>query len=297
MFDFRYHALSLVAVFLALGIGILLGVTLGDSLVSEATRSVRSSLRDDVVEARRRAREEQASREQRDRLIEAAFPLLASDRLRGERVALVALGELPDDIESAAREVVETAGGSVDSVSVLDVEPVEADLREAFPGDGARPNPSASELEALARRLGASTVAGGRTAMRLQAAYPKRFRGDYRGAESVVIYRAPLPAPHAADGELDGPDSPADRRAKLDRALIRGMERRGATVVGVEESNSEPSQIPFFVDARLTSVDSVDLIGGRVALVFALDGVQGTFGFKSTADEPLPELATGRVPR
>ena len=44
MLDFRYHALSLVAVFLALGIGIVLGAGLGDSVVSQANRDVRSSL-------------------------------------------------------------------------------------------------------------------------------------------------------------------------------------------------------------------------------------------------------------
>ena len=41
MVDFRYHALSLVAVFLALGIGIVLGASLGDSVVSEANKDVR----------------------------------------------------------------------------------------------------------------------------------------------------------------------------------------------------------------------------------------------------------------
>jgi len=50
--DFRYHALSLVAVFLALGIGIVLGVTIGDSLVSDADQNLRDSLRDDVTGAR-----------------------------------------------------------------------------------------------------------------------------------------------------------------------------------------------------------------------------------------------------
>ena len=52
MFDFRYHALSLVAVFLALGIGIVLGVTIGDSLVSDAEKNIRASLRGDVVDAK-----------------------------------------------------------------------------------------------------------------------------------------------------------------------------------------------------------------------------------------------------
>src|SRR5947199_311400 len=52
MFDFRYHALSLAAVFLALGIGIVLGATLGDSVISEANKDVRSSLQGDLLDAR-----------------------------------------------------------------------------------------------------------------------------------------------------------------------------------------------------------------------------------------------------
>ena len=111
MLDFRYHALSLVAVFLALAIGILLGVTLGDSLVSEADRGVRSSLREDVVRARQQASRAQAGVRSRDRLIEAAFPRLARDRLRGRRVTLVSSGALPEAVEASVREAVEVAGG------------------------------------------------------------------------------------------------------------------------------------------------------------------------------------------
>ena len=47
MLDFRYHALSLVAVFVALMIGLLLGVAIGDrGLVSSADRNLRDSLRE-----------------------------------------------------------------------------------------------------------------------------------------------------------------------------------------------------------------------------------------------------------
>ena len=56
MFDFRYHALSLVAVFLALVVGLLLGVAIGDQgLVSSAERDIRNSLRADVRDARAEA--------------------------------------------------------------------------------------------------------------------------------------------------------------------------------------------------------------------------------------------------
>src|SRR5215210_2090301 len=115
MFDFRYHALSLVAVFLALGIGIVLGVTIGDSLVSEADRSLRRGLRGDVVDARNDERSARNQVDRRDDLIKAAFPLLAADRLSGQRVAIVAEGSVPDDVESDIRDSVEEAGGSIDS--------------------------------------------------------------------------------------------------------------------------------------------------------------------------------------
>ena len=49
MFDFRYHALSLVAVFMALVIGILLGIAIGDKgLISSARTDIEKSLRSDL---------------------------------------------------------------------------------------------------------------------------------------------------------------------------------------------------------------------------------------------------------
>jgi hypothetical protein len=93
--DFRYHALSLVAVFLALGIGILLGTTIGDQLVSEANRDLSSSLRRDVVEAREASRGARNALENREQFISASFDHIAGDGLRGRNIAIVSSGELP----------------------------------------------------------------------------------------------------------------------------------------------------------------------------------------------------------
>src|SRR5215212_7041482 len=101
MLDFRYHALSLVAVFLALGIGIVLGASLGDSVISQANKDVRSSLRDDVVNARQEARTAKAAVSNRDDFIEASFRRLAGGKLRGERIAIVSAGGLPQEVESS----------------------------------------------------------------------------------------------------------------------------------------------------------------------------------------------------
>jgi hypothetical protein len=111
--DFRYHALSLVAVFLALGIGIVLGVTVGDSLVSDADQNLRQSLRDDVTEAREQVRDEREVGDRREDAIGELVPEVAEGRLRGRRFALVALGEMPSEVEGSVEEAIEMGGGAL----------------------------------------------------------------------------------------------------------------------------------------------------------------------------------------
>jgi hypothetical protein len=101
--DFRYHALSLVAVFLALGVGLLMGVAVGDSgLASTAREALRDGLRGDLT----RARGELARRE---RFEQRAYPALVAGRLRGVRVRVVADGAVAEEVRAA----VEAAGGEI----------------------------------------------------------------------------------------------------------------------------------------------------------------------------------------
>ncbi len=61
-------------------------------------------------------------------------------------------------------------------------------------------------------------------------------------------------------------------------------------MVAVERRDTAPSTVPFFDEQGISTVDSVDLTSGKVALVFALLGAQGNYGVKETADSLLPEL-------
>ena len=279
MFDFRYHALSLVAVFLALGIGIVLGASLGDTVVSQANKDVSSSLRDDVVKARADARTEQQAVRNRDAFIAATFDRLAGGRLNRRRVAIVAFGGLPPDIEGPVRDAVDGAGGSVDSVSKfdsnLDLTTIGEKIGGRFKGLGAAGGPP----RGLARKLAQQLVRGGPAAGKLKDALPDSFRGDFRGADAVVYYRADI----ASD----------DRSKRFESALLEGLRASRVPVVGVERSEEDPSQIASYTGAGLSTVDDVDQPAGRIAVVLALAGTKGHFGFKSTADAPLPPLRRG----
>src|SRR5256885_17121506 len=131
MLDFRYHALSLVAVFLALGIGIVLGSSLGDTVVSQANRDIASSLRGDLNSARKDARGAHAAVGQRERALDSAFARIADHKLRGRTVDIVASGNLPAGVQSDVRDGIEGAGGRVGSVSELNTPPDVATLGTA----------------------------------------------------------------------------------------------------------------------------------------------------------------------
>ena len=95
MFDLRYHVASLAAVFVALLIGILVGV---------AMRRANST------------REQKAIRE----FVKDAYPSLIADRLRGKRIAILFVGAadagIRGDIERAVRDA---SGGTPVRVRAL----------------------------------------------------------------------------------------------------------------------------------------------------------------------------------
>jgi Copper transport outer membrane protein, MctB len=243
--DFRYHALSLVAVFLALGIGIVLGVTVGDSLVSEADQNLRDSLRDDVTEAREDIRNEQDLGSRREEVIEDTAPIVAAGQLTGVRVALLSFGEVPAEIADSVDEAAELGGGTL--ARTVELTPPE----------------QVGRLRALRRR-------GARLVERRLLAFNR-----------VVVYREP-------PVEDEGDEERESREALLEGALAR-LRRP----VGVESLGTDPSQVGWYEDEGIASVDNVDTPAGQLALVLLLaDGrPEGSFGYKDSAEGALPDLS------
>jgi hypothetical protein len=288
MLDFRYHALSLVAVFLALAIGIVLGVTIGDSLVSDAERALRGNLRADVEKSHAAAAKAQIDVNGRDQMLDQIYPGMVATRLGGVRVAVVSWGPLPNNVESGVRDAVNKGGGRIDSISVFD-KPLTA-LKTSLGADafGAQTADEQS-LQALGHSVGRSLTVGGHVLRALRTEFPDDFSGRLRRADAVVFYEAPTPS----DGsDAAGVKEREDDRAKtIETALLDELGKNTIAVVGVEAANADPSQIPRYKSLNLSSSDSVDKSGGKIALDFALAGAKGNFGLKPTAEQPLPTEA------
>jgi hypothetical protein len=287
MFDVRYHGLSLAAVFIALVVGLLLGVAIGDrELVSSARNEIRDSLRADVRQAGSERNEARAELAREREFSAAAYPILADGRLAGRRIGLVLLGDEPD-APDAVRDALEPTGAILQVVAV-----VREDIDTAAVADRARGTQyaaidrNAGLLDDLGRRVGTQIVEGGRLVGELRSTLLESLSGEFGGLDGVVVMRSP---------SAGADEATAARLDALHDGIARGLAQTGVSVVGIEPRDSDPSYVGWYRERELSSVDNVDEMAGRAALVFVLAGAEGAFGRRDSAQALLPPVV-GRSP-
>lgn len=291
MFDFRYHALSLAAVFIALVVGLLLGVAIGDKeLVSSARKDLRADLRAKVREANNERDAARVRLREQEAFADAAYPILAGSRLQGDRVGLVLLGD-DDGAADLVRRALEPTGADLAFVAVLREDVDVAGLAELSAGTRyARLERDPTLLDDLGKRAGIQMVLDGRLVRELRPRLLKSLsvsdRGGFGDIDGVVVVR---PASAPADR------ADAQRLAALQDGIARGLVQTGVKVVGIERRGSQPSSIGWFRDRDLSSVDNVDEQAGKTALVFVLAGNEGSFGRRDDAQGLLPPVV-GHTP-
>ena len=284
----RYHATSLIAVFLALAIGIVIGAALGGDTIEDTRRDLERSLAGNLEDARERADDLSGELARANEFGSRVYPVLVGGRLRGERIGIVALGELPGDVTASIEEALVPAGGRLVGVGVVR-EPVDL---QAFRDELSKTrfadivdNPETQTAFAIG--IGRQLVVGGTLLERVHSHLFSRASGNFGGLDAVIVVRQQPqdmgPLQRAAAGRLEA-------------GLIEGIAATRAPAVGVESADAEHSSVSFFQGSGLSSVDSIDLVAGRLATVFALLGAEGSFGIKGSADRLLPDLLAPRRP-
>lgn len=284
----RYHAASLAAVFVALAIGILIGVGLADDVVSGASDELEESLRGDLEEANAEVEDLTAQLELERDFSESAAPALVADRLRRDQVALVQLGEVDSETTDPATEGVEAAGGRLSSVAILAVPPDVPGLAEAGGGRFAKAKAGPARGMELGEALGRQLVGAGPLLDRVREQLFTRFNGSLDDVDRVVLVGQD---PGDLAGDLSG-----EGRA-FETAFLRGLDARARGTVAVERTDTDPTTLSAFSAAGIPTVDNVDQMPGRVAMVFALLGAEGEFGIKEGATSLLPDLLTAPADR
>ncbi len=274
--------MSLAAVFIALVVGLLLGVAIGDKeLVSSARTDIRNSLRNDVRRADRERDAAKAQLADEQQYADKAFPILTGGRLRGRRIGLVLLG--PSKIKpDSVRKWLDPSGATLSLVAELRADVDVAALAERARGTRyAKVDTKAELVKPLGRRVGIQLVEGGQLVDRLRATLLQTISGEFGGLDGVIVIRT---------GDQPKDKAAADRLDALQDGIARGLAQTGVKVVGIERSDSDPSQIGWYRARELSSVDNIDETAGHAALVFVLAGADGAFGRRDSAQDLLPPV-------
>ena len=259
----RYHATSLIAVFLALAIGILIGAEFGGDALTNTRKNLEHSLVGNLQDARSESDELNGQLGRSNEFADRVFPVLVHERLEGKRIAIVALGGLPSEVTGAVEDALGPTGAKLVGVGVVrepvDLNGLAGDLSKTRFADLKR-NPDS--LTALGAGVGRQLVRGG--------TLPEVVRGQPQDLG---------PVQKATAGTFES-------------GLMGGITATRTPSVGIETSTAEPSSISFFQGNDLSSVDDVEMPAGKLALVFGMLGAEGSFGVKSSADRLLPDLLT-----
>lgn len=284
MIDFRYHIVSLIAVFLALAVGVVLGAgplrgSLGEQLTGqiETLRQEKENLRIDL-EA------EQALTEDLTEFIDAAAGPLLADTLTDVDVAVVQLpGADAADTEAVLERIAE-AGGDV--VGRLEVAERWTDPEQATARDAAAAEVSGQMLIPPADGTPAAQVLGQALAVALTERDP--LSTDAFTLSAQAIYSSLLG--HELVSELEAPTVPADVVLLLAPATLTNPDDADAEVLALEVETVRGFTGRTAVLAGSDAV-ATDLVDAVRADAEASEAVSTVDSFENEAGQVIVPLA------
>lgn len=287
----RYHIVSLVSVFLALALGILIGNALGDRvLVKQQTRLIErmeadvNRLTTERRDLQRAVGAERAAHRNADRFGRAVLPVLVADRLYGKQVVLVRLNPAAEVRPIEELQAVLRKAGAEVAMSLTFLQDPAAMPLEKRAGAATIlgvPDPGAAGLPVEVLRGVARELARGTptllTSYLVDAQVVSAHGGTKRPAQLAIV----------VGGATD--EARAAAAKSLDLPLIDALKEVGLTVAVVETSDVKVSLIKQYRGKGVLTVDNADTPAGQLALIWALAmGRVDNYGVKETARQFLP---------
>ena len=278
MFDLRYHVASLAAVFVALLIGILVGVALSGKVDDAEKRSLQSDV--NRLEAQLDAASERRANGTREQkafqvFVRNAYPALIADRLSDKRIAIVFVGPVDPAVRRDIQRAIEDAGASTPvRIRALKVPVDPRRIEGELEGDLAEYK---MDFGALGGELARELVDGGDTPAwdALTPFIVEEKSGSFRRpADGVVVARTV----RAQQGDT----------SELLKGFYSSLADLDVPTIGVEPSSVSQSAVGTWSSSGMSTVDDIETPAGRLSLALLLSGSTiGNYGLKETADDGI----------
>lgn len=306
MISFRFHLVSLVAVFLALGVGVLTGTTVINRGVVARLETQTDDLSGDLDALRRELGELQSEAEVWEQLGEEAAPPILSGRLAEQEVILISQDGTSEESLAGVRGALETGGASV--IALLSIAPrmalsTDADRQALAEVIGADPTENPGTMAAEAAALVAQRLVEGPNGSDI---LERLLDDDFlvvQGPGLTETGLRGLGGPNEVVVAVAGGPAPSQLAPVTFLVpLVTDIATAGMPVAAGEPAVGEEQEPPFVTILRgeadvgplVATQDNVDHPAGQIGLVLALEdllqGDPGHYGVKGGASRPLPEI-------
>jgi hypothetical protein len=308
MINFRFHLVSLIAVFLALGLGILVGSSVVDRVIVNRLDDEIASVRKESAERNAENRRLNDQLRKTDDFLRDSARYSVADRLKSEPVLVVVDRSVSNEAAKNVLDTIRSAGATAPGILWLEdrwkldgAADVNA-LRKAVGATGNAAAVRTAALEEVATRFATKPAAGARRPP--DVVPPLQDANFLEWTEGNASGLAAFPARPSRVVIVTATDS---RLAASETVLGLALALHGAKVPTVvaevyDDGGKSPGPergaalTPVRGDAVLgktvSTVDDAELLQGRIATVVALeqaaDDIVGHYGYGRGANAALP---------
>ncbi|SCG83325.1 hypothetical protein DW1_1755 [Proteiniborus sp. DW1] len=290
MTNIKYYVLTVVSIFLALAIGIYIGFMFDaqDILMSQKEDIV-SQLEErfDYLEEENKAVREEISRvtkenEQIKEFNRAIYGEVIKDRLGGIKIAIIETSE--DYIYKGVSQILEVAGAEITSITTIknNIDTNDDLLKSAYEMATGIEADNSNLLKLSIEKLAYEIISGEDN--RILETFKNVELIDFTGTYLTSVDYVLIAGGRKVEDEK--------RFDVIDDRIIDVCKELNIPVIGIEKEDVYFSYIDKYKDNRISSIDNVDTIMGKVALVLAIDGRPGNYGIKPSAESLVPNLST-----
>lgn len=282
----KYYVVTIVSIFLAIGIGIFIGFMLNaQDVLSGQREDIISQLEtkfDYLKEENEKVKAESQKISERNKKLEefneVAYQDMVSGRLEGLKIGIIETND--DYLYSEVNKTLTSAGASVlSSTTIKDlILTDEENLKEIYKTTTGKESTEvvATAIEELTQSIMIGEVTPFITALN---------DGGYIDISGA--YNEDLDYIVMGGGNNEEDDN---RYNLIDKTIINIAKKNNISLVGIEKEDVKHSYVDKYKESRVSSIDNVNSTIGRITLVLVMDGNPGNFGTKPNAEGIAPKM-------
>ena len=290
MIDIRYHIVSIVAVFLALGMGILIGSTIvsNDVMIAQQQKII-DRLENQFSKLREHESALMAEDVKKSKMItnyenfaQSVLVPIVAHQLEGRNVALIS--STNQAMPSGIINTLSLAGANINSQMVVleNINMKDSKLRADLIDYFALENNTTSDVlrKKVAQALALMVTNQADPALNVFLSENKLIKTNYANnnrIDTVILI---------GGSNTLGQSFPEG----FDSTLIKALLDAGIQVVGTESSQVKHSYMKYYQKFNISTVDNIDMSVGQISMVLSLGGQSGNYGIKNNATVFMPVL-------